>query len=119
MNRPLPGILADIEAAAGRAAALEFAHVRGGARLYVAKKKPSDWMADLPPSAADALRVAFQGEYIRVPLLTSQHVPNTINAALRAEILVTENAHEIARKLRTTIRHVRRVKAAMKQKESL
>ena len=34
-TKPLPGILADIETAAGRDAALDFAHRYGGARVYV------------------------------------------------------------------------------------
>ena len=98
----LPGVLAEIEAIAGRAAALELSLALGGCDLYVRRQMP------VPPELAGtiagdrwaAIARRFGGETLHIPLARRALVRHLTARGL--------DTTQIARRLRITQRTVRR-----------
>ena len=109
-KRLLPGILADIEEAAGRQAALGFAHRYGGARLYVGRR--SSWLDDLPPDAAAWLRHRAAGDFIEVPTLGRGKRNQNLRALIEPLLAAGLPVREVARRLRVSGRYVQQIKSS-------
>ena len=105
---PLPGALADIAAAAGRAAACDVALAHGGAESWRVPRsldgEAGRALADLVGRrAARALARRFGGDALAVPLARRALVVHLAEAGLTTA--------EIARRLRIARRTVRRYRA--------
>ena len=99
----LPGVLAEIEAVAGRDAALSLALAHGGEDIYIAARgaQARDLAATVGGAAAWAAIVArLGGESVRVPLARRALVRHLADEGL--------STVQIARRLRITRRTVRR-----------
>ena len=99
----LPGVLAEIEAVAGRDAALSLALAHGGEDIYIAARgaQARDLAATVGGTAAWAAIVGrLGGEIVRIPLARRVLVRHLAGQGL--------NTVQIARRLRITRRTVRR-----------
>jgi hypothetical protein len=111
---PLPGLLDEIAAIAGRERALALAAARGGTRFTVPKAVRTDhWLVDLIGlEAAQHLAAGRGGELILVPIGPAARAATTrhlIRSALAAGYSIETTARLANVHARTVYRHKRRL----------
>ena len=108
-NKPFPSILTIIEEAAGRTAAVAFAHHHGGQRLYIQKTPKPGWLEDLPDAARQALAREYGGESLEIPTLGKQG--RSFQQRVLELLRLNRPVREIARRMRlpaVTVYRIRR-----------
>jgi len=86
---PLPGLLGDIEAAAGREAAMMLARARGGSRVHIpGQAREGHWLVNLVGmAAAEKICWLFRGagnggSYVKIPrghyIIANQEIPHLL-----------------------------------------
>ena len=109
-RQTLPGILADIEAVAGRQAALEFAREWGGAKIYVPTSVfRAQWLNALPKEVGPKLAREWGGLYVCVPTM-GYLFPRRVASQIKNDLAAGYSVSSIAKRQRVSIRHVQRIK---------
>ena len=111
MSQPLPGILAEIEDAAGHHAALDFARKYGAGRLYIPRgtypsRLGSYWMMTVSPKVVATLQEAYPGETVYIPII--QIKPKATNRFIPHLTQIGLPVSEVARRLGISRSRVKR-----------
>lgn len=119
----LPGVLAEIAAVAGEAAAVAVARAKGGTRAYLPgpdRLLPGHWLvATVGMEAAQAIAARLGGGDVEIPLGPYAGNRARVHAAIREAARRGESEAAIARLVGVTDRTVRNLKAARRDRKGL